>query len=63
MNVLFVANGSQHHVPLLCTAEFIVERKYTNVTRAMRRLLSLEFAPSHESPPEAMQTLCVLYMT
>ena len=38
LNVLFVANDLQHHITLLHTAEFTVERNRTNV-RCVRRLL------------------------
>ena len=42
LNVLFVANDSQHQVTLLYTAEFTVERNRTNVTCVTRRLVSLD---------------------
>ena len=42
LNVLFVANDSQHQVTLLNTAEFTVERNRTNVTCVARRLVCLE---------------------
>ena len=42
LNVLFVANDSQHQVALLDTAEFTVERNRTNVTCVTRCLVSLE---------------------
>jgi len=42
LNVLFVANDSQHHVTLLDTAELTREINRTNVTCVTRRLVSLE---------------------
>ena len=42
LNVLFVANDSQHQVTLLSTAELTVERNRTNVTCVTRRLVRLE---------------------
>ena len=42
LNVLFVANDSQHLVTLLNTAEFTAERNRTNVTCVTRRLVSLD---------------------
>ena len=42
LNVLFVANDSQHQVTLLNTAEFTVERNRTNVTCVTRRLVRLD---------------------
>jgi len=42
LNVLFVANGLHRLKALFNTAEFTVERNHTNVTRVLRRLVSLE---------------------
>ena len=42
LNVLFVENDSQRLEILLDTAEFTVERNYTNVTCVTRRLVSLD---------------------
>jgi len=42
LNVLFVANDSQHHPALFCTAEITVERNYTNVMSVAWHLLRVE---------------------